>query len=42
MYNVLNDDKLILKYYGKLSPKDSTGYTRITTKNSTGYTTINP
>ena len=38
----LNDDKLILKYYGKLSPKDSTGYTRITPKNSTGYTTINP
>ena len=36
----LNDDKLILKYYGKISPKDSGGYTTITPKNSTGYTAI--
>ena len=33
----LNDD-LILKYFGKLTPKDSTGYTTKTPKNSTGYT----
>ena len=33
----LNDD-LILQYYGKLTPKDSTGYTTKTPKNSTGYT----
>ena len=35
----LNDDKLILKYYGKLTPKTSTGYTRKTPKTSGGYTT---
>jgi hypothetical protein len=34
----LNDD-LILKYFGKITPKDSTGYTTKTPKNSTGYTT---
>jgi len=33
----LNDD-LILQYYGKLTPKDSTGYATKTPKNSTGYT----
>jgi len=33
----LNDD-LILKYFGKITPKDSTGYTTKTPKNSTGYT----
>ena len=33
----LNDD-LILQYFGKLTPKDSTGYTTKTPKNSTGYT----
>ena len=38
----LNDDKLILKYYGKISPKDSGGYSTITPKNSTGYTAITP
>jgi len=34
----LNSNKLILKYYGRLSPKTSTGYTRLTPKTSTGYT----
>ena len=29
----------ILKYFGKLTPKDSTGYTTKTPKNTTGYTT---
>jgi len=33
----LNDD-LVLQYFGKLTPKDSTGYTTKTPKNSTGYT----
>ena len=33
----LNDD-LILQYFGKITPKDSTGYTTKTPKNSTGYT----
>ena len=32
------NDYLILQYYGKLTPKDSTGYTTKTPKNSTGYT----
>ena len=32
------NDNLILKYYGKITPKDSTGYTTKTPKNSTGYT----
>ena len=36
------NDNLILKYYGKISPKDSGGYTPINPKNSTGYTKINP
>ena len=35
----LNSDKLILKYYGRLSPKTSTGYSTKTPKTSTGYTT---
>ncbi len=34
----VNSDKLILKYYGRLSPKTSTGYSRKTPKDSTGYT----
>ena len=50
----LNDSKLILRYYGKLSPKISTGYTTKTPKasaggysiktpkNSTGYTIKTP
>ena len=32
------NDNLILKYFGKLTPKDSTGYATKTPKNSTGYT----
>ena len=32
------NDNLILKYFGKLTPKDSTGYSTKTPKNSTGYT----
>ena len=48
----LNDSKLILRYYGKVSPKNSTGYTDKTPKtsvsgysiktpkNTTGYTTL--
>ncbi len=34
----LNDAGIILKYYGRLSPKTSTGYSRKTPKTSTGYT----
>ena len=34
----LNDAGIILKYYGRLSPKTSTGYSRKTPKDSTGYT----
>ena len=34
----LNDAGIILRYYGRLSPKTSTGYSRKTPKNSTGYT----
>ena len=33
----LNDDKLILRYFQKLDPKTSTGYTKKTPKNTTGY-----
>jgi len=33
---------LILKYYGKLDPKTSTGYTPKTPKNTTGYTIKTP
>ena len=33
------NDNLILKYFGKITPKDSTGYSTKTPKNSTGYTT---
>ena len=36
------NDNLILQYYGKLIPKDSTGYTAETPKNTTGYTTKTP
>ena len=38
----LNGDKLILKYYGKLDPKISSGYTIKTPKNTTGYVTKTP
>tara|TARA_R100000988_G_scaffold31921_1_gene16207 strand:+ start:329 stop:1567 length:1239 start_codon:yes stop_codon:yes gene_type:complete len=38
----LNDDKLILKYYGRLAPKTSSGYTRLNPKTSTGYTRKTP
>ena len=38
----LNDAKLILKYYGKLDPKTSTGYTKKTPKNATGYSVKTP
>jgi len=34
----LNDAGIILQYYGRLSPKTSTGYSRKTPKDSTGYT----
>ena len=34
----LNDAGIILRYYQRLTPKDSTGYTRKVPKNSTGYT----
>jgi hypothetical protein len=34
----LNDTGIILQYYGRLSPKTSTGYSRKTPKDSTGYT----
>jgi len=36
------NDNLILRYYHRLSPKTSTGYTRITPKTSTGYTRKTP
>ena len=35
----LNDDKLVLKYFGIITPKTSTGYTKKTPKTSDGYTT---
>jgi hypothetical protein len=35
----VNAAGLILQYYGKLTPKDSTGYSTDTPKNTTGYTT---
>ena len=38
----LNDTGIILRYYGRLSPKVSTGYTRQTPKTSTGYTRLTP
>ena len=38
----LNDAGIILKYYHRLTPKTSTGYTRLTPKTSTGYTRKNP
>ena len=38
----LNDAKLILKYYEKLDPKTSTGYTKKTPKNTTGYSIKTP
>jgi hypothetical protein len=34
----LNNDGIILKYYQRLTPKDSTGYSRKVPKDSTGYT----
>jgi len=34
----LNDAGISLRYYQRLTPKDSTGYTRKVPKNSTGYT----
>ena len=34
----LNDAGIILRYYQRLTPKDSTGYTRKVPKDSTGYT----
>ena len=37
----LNDD-LILKYFGKIDPKTSTGYSTKTPKNTTGYATKTP
>ena len=38
----LNAAGLILKYYGKLTPKDSTGYSTEAPKNSTGYSAKTP
>jgi len=38
----LNDAGIILKYYHRLTPKTSTGYTRLTPKTSTGYTRKTP
>ena len=34
----LNDAGINLRYYQRLTPKDSTGYTRKVPKDSTGYT----
>ena len=34
----LNDAGISLRYYQRLTPKDSTGYSRKVPKNSTGYT----
>ena len=36
------NDNLILRYYQRLAPKTSSGYTRITPKTSTGYTRKTP
>ena len=36
------NDNLILRYYQRLAPKTSSGYTRITAKTSTGYTRKTP
>ena len=38
----VNGDRLILKYFQKLDPKTSTGYTRKTPKNTTGYSIKTP
>ena len=38
----VNAAGLILKYYGNITPKDSTGYSTETPKNSTGYSTKTP
>jgi hypothetical protein len=35
----VNAEGLILKYYGRRTPKTSSGYTNVTPKTSTGYTT---
>ena len=36
------NDNLILRYYQRLTPKTSSGYTNITPKTSSSYTRINP
>ena len=36
------NDNLILRYYQRLAPKTSSGYTNITPKTSSSYTRINP
>ena len=38
----VNGDRLILKYFQKLDPKTSTGYTQKTPKNTTGYSIKTP
>ena len=38
----LNETGIILKYYHRLTPKTSGGYTRLTPKTSTGYTRKTP
>ena len=38
----LNDAGIVLKYFQRLTPKTSTGYTRLTPKTSTGYTRKTP
>ena len=38
----LNDDKLVLFYYGNKSPKDTGGYTNKSPKNTGGYTAKTP
>ena len=36
------NDNLILRYYQRLTPKTSSGYTNITPKTSSSYTRITP
>ena len=38
----LNNSGIVLKYFQRLTPKTSTGYTRLTPKTSTGYTRKTP
>ena len=38
----VNGDRLVLKYFQKLDPKTSTGYTQKTPKNTTGYSIKTP